>query len=149
MLELEEESGSPHLLPLLEKIRDITKEPDICICMDTGALDYESLWLTSSLRGNCAGNLKVEVLQPNKGAHSGLDGGIVPESFRIAQQLLDRLEDPETRRVNEAFQLPVPAQKIEEAKEIAESQGTKPYSDFALVEGLQLMSDDLCELYLN
>ena len=84
LLETEEESGSPNLLYLMDKIKDRTGAPDICICMDSGACDFDSLWLTSSLRGVCMGDLKVEVLQPNKGAHSGLAGGIVPESFRIA-----------------------------------------------------------------
>ena len=103
VLETEEESDSESLLYLMDKIKDLTKEPDICICLDSGVCDYNSLWLTSSLRGIVEGTLKVEVLQPNQGAHSGLGGGIVPESFRIASKLLDRLENPETNEVHPAF----------------------------------------------
>lgn len=51
VLETEEESGSPNLLRLLDSAKDLIKVPDVCLCMDSGAMDYESLWLTSSLRG--------------------------------------------------------------------------------------------------
>ena len=150
VLETEEESGSPNLLYLMDKIKDRTGAPDICICMDSGACDVESLWLTSSLRGVLMGDLKVEVLQPNKGAHSGLAGGVIPESFRIAQQLLNRLEDLETKIVNDAFQVDIPDYKREEAKEIAESQGNAIYEDFSWAEGVQPLSkDNIAEMYLN
>jgi acetylornithine deacetylase/succinyl-diaminopimelate desuccinylase-like protein len=51
VLETEEESGSKSLVYLLDKNKDILLNPDICICMDSGCLDYESIWLTSTLRG--------------------------------------------------------------------------------------------------
>lgn len=40
------------------------------------------------------GNLKVKVL--NEGVHSGEASGIVPSTFRIIRQLLDRIENKET-----------------------------------------------------
>lgn len=39
--ESEEESGSPNLEYLLEKISDKIKVPDVMICLDSGALNYE------------------------------------------------------------------------------------------------------------
>ena len=41
VLETEEESGSPNLLPLLEMSKSVIGTPDIMLCMDSGAFDYE------------------------------------------------------------------------------------------------------------
>ena len=51
VLETEEESGSQNLLQLLALAKETIGNPDIVFCMDSGAFDYEALWLTSSLRG--------------------------------------------------------------------------------------------------
>lgn len=59
-LETEEESGSPNLLELLKLAEPVIGVPDALLCMDSGAMDYEQLWLTSSLRGIVVANLKVE-----------------------------------------------------------------------------------------
>ena len=45
-----------------------------------------------------AGTLRVDVL--TEGIHSGDASGIVPASFRIIRQLLNRLENPDTGEVN-------------------------------------------------
>lgn len=58
--------------------------------MDSGALDYDHLWATSSLRGVC--NIDFQVEGGKVGYHSGMTGGIIPETFRIARVLLDRLD---------------------------------------------------------
>lgn len=71
--------------------------------MDSGTLDYEHLWTTSSLRGFLAGILKVKVL--NEAVHSGDASGIVPSSYRIINLLLARLENPETGEINKKFQV--------------------------------------------
>jgi acetylornithine deacetylase/succinyl-diaminopimelate desuccinylase-like protein len=91
VLETEEESGSPNLIDLLELSKDFVGKPDCLFCMDSGCLDYERLWITSSLRGNCRANLEVEAAKG--GYHSGEVGGIVPETFSIVRALLDRLDD--------------------------------------------------------
>jgi acetylornithine deacetylase/succinyl-diaminopimelate desuccinylase-like protein len=59
VLETEEESGSESLLDLLEAAKDVIGAPDCCFCMDSGTLDYEQLWITSSLRGVCMADVKV------------------------------------------------------------------------------------------
>lgn len=53
VLETEEESGSPNLLSLLDVAKEFIGKPDFMLCMDSGAFDYNRLWLTSSLRGIC------------------------------------------------------------------------------------------------
>ena len=70
---------------------------DFVIGLDSGAGDYERLWVTTSLRGLVGGTLAVEVL--TEGVHSGDASGVVPSSFRIARALLDRVEDSASGRV--------------------------------------------------
>ena len=94
VLETEEESGSPNLIPLLLAAEELIGKPDVCVCMDSGALDYDHLWATSSLRGVC--NIDVQIEAGKVGYHSGMTGGVVPETFRIARQLLERLDDSAT-----------------------------------------------------
>jgi len=51
VLETEEESGSENLIPLMIQAKEVTGVPDFLFCMDSGCIDYEQLWMTSSLRG--------------------------------------------------------------------------------------------------
>jgi hypothetical protein len=73
--------------------------------------------LTSSLRGICIVDLTVEA--GKAGYHSGEVGGIVPETFRIVRQLLNRLDDPVTGEVCKEFQVEVTEEKRKEAQFIA------------------------------
>jgi hypothetical protein len=57
--------------------------------LDSGTLDYETFWLTNSLRGVANGTISVQILK--EGVHSGDASGIVASSFRILRNLLDRL----------------------------------------------------------
>jgi hypothetical protein len=41
--------------------------PAIVFCLDSGAMDYNTLWMTSSLRGALLATLKVKVLK--EGVH--------------------------------------------------------------------------------
>lgn len=106
MLETEEESGSENLLRLLDVAKDFIGKPDYCFCMDSGAFDYDKLWCTSSLRGVSEVNLKVEF--GKQGYHSGEVGGIIPETFRVVRNLLDRVDDSRTGRVADEFQVEIP-----------------------------------------
>ncbi|HAP77388.1 MAG TPA: peptidase M20, partial [Acidimicrobiaceae bacterium] len=91
------ESGSPDLPAYLEALRDRIGSPSLVLCLDSGCLDHERLWVTTSLRGMAAGTLRVDIL--TEGVHSGEASGAVPSSFRIIRQLLDRLEDSATGRM--------------------------------------------------
>lgn len=92
-----EESGSYNLQDYVEFFTERIGQPSLIVCLDSGCGDYERLWLTSSLRGVVGGVLRVEVLKD--GVHSGDASGIVPSSFRIARQLLSRIEDAATGKV--------------------------------------------------
>lgn len=71
--------------------------PNLIVCLDSGCANYDQLWVTTSLRGALTGRLKVEVL--SEGVHSGSSSGIVPDTFRIARQIVSRLENEMTGEV--------------------------------------------------
>ena len=63
--------------------------------------------------------MKVSVTKT--GVHSGGGGGIIPETFRIANALIDRIEDPETKRIK-ILEAEIPERYLEEAKNASELQ---------------------------
>jgi acetylornithine deacetylase/succinyl-diaminopimelate desuccinylase-like protein len=91
LIESCEESGSPDLPAYIEALKPRLGNIALVVCLDSGAGNYDQLWLTTSLRGMVSGVLKVEIL--TEGVHSGDASGLVPSSFRILRQVLDRLED--------------------------------------------------------
>jgi acetylornithine deacetylase/succinyl-diaminopimelate desuccinylase-like protein len=97
LIEASEESGSPDLPAHVEALADVIGTPQLIVCLDSGAADYEHLWITTSLRGMAAGNLTVRVVE--EGLHSGGYGGVVPDGFRVVRRLLERIEDSEDGRV--------------------------------------------------
>jgi acetylornithine deacetylase/succinyl-diaminopimelate desuccinylase-like protein len=81
-----------------------------------------------------------------KGAHSGVAGGIVPSSFRIARQLLARLEDQFTGQIIDELQVKIPEDKMEQASFAAQLVGK---GEFEFIGDAQPVSEDPFELYLN
>jgi acetylornithine deacetylase/succinyl-diaminopimelate desuccinylase-like protein len=148
VLETEEESGSPNLLRLLDCAKDFIGAPDFCFCMDSGAFDYNQLWCTSSLRGINIVELTVEF--GKSGYHSGEVGGIIPETFRIIRDLLNRIDDPKTGRVVDDFQVEIPQWAKEEAQFMANLSGAEMHTKYDYHEGAKPMDcDNLPEMYLN
>jgi acetylornithine deacetylase/succinyl-diaminopimelate desuccinylase-like protein len=97
--------------------------------LDSGAGNYDQLWLTNSLRGMASGVLKVEVL--TEGVHSGDASGLVPSSFRIMRQVLDRLEDSASGRLLPAsFHCEVPPERLAQAQATAAILGDELYKRF-------------------
>src|SRR5438067_439837 len=92
-----EESGSYDLPYYVDHLSTRIGKPGLVICLDSGCGDYDRLWLTTSLRGVATTTLTVRVL--TEGVHSGDASGIVPSSFRIARQLLSRLENEATGEI--------------------------------------------------
>lgn len=92
-----EESGSFDLPFYIDKLEDRIGSPSLVVCLDAECGNYEQFWCTTSLRGNLAGKLSVNVLR--EGVHSGSAGGIVPSSFRILRQLLSRVEDENSGKI--------------------------------------------------
>src|SRR5688500_19800286 len=129
LIETCEESGSYDLLPYVDALRPRLGEVGLVICLDSGAGNYDQLWLTTSLRGMASGTLKVEVL--TEGVHSGDASGLVPSSFRVLRQVLDRLEDSKTGRLLPAsFHCEVPAARLEQARATAAILGDEVYKRF-------------------
>ena len=99
LIESCEESGSFDLPSYLDVLKPRLGNVTLVVCLDSGAGNYDQLWLTTSLRGMVSGVLKVEVL--TEGIHSGDASGLVPSSFRILRQVLDRLEDRSEEHTSE------------------------------------------------
>ena len=129
LIESCEESGSFDLPAYLDILRPRLGDVGLVVCLDSGAGNYDQLWLTTSLRGNVTGTLKVEIL--TEGVHSGDASGLVPSSFRILRQVLDRLEDSKTGRLlPESFHCEVPADRIEQARATAKILGDEVWKRF-------------------
>jgi acetylornithine deacetylase/succinyl-diaminopimelate desuccinylase-like protein len=106
------------------------------------------MWGTTSLRGLLNGVLTVEVL--SEGVHSGDASGVVPTSFRIARQLIDRIDNAATGVVKDrAFHAPIPAQRRIQAKRAAKVLGKEIWRKFPFAGKTQPMHKDLVELVLN
>jgi acetylornithine deacetylase/succinyl-diaminopimelate desuccinylase-like protein len=97
LIEGSEESGSRDLPAYMNLIRHRLLEISLVVCLDSGAGNYDQLWITSSLRGIVVADVTVSVL--TEGVHSGDASGVVPSSFRIARNLLSRLEDEKTGEI--------------------------------------------------
>ncbi|HVA06588.1 MAG TPA: M20/M25/M40 family metallo-hydrolase [Acidimicrobiales bacterium] len=97
LIEASEESGSPDLPAYVEFLAPRLGRPSLVICLDSGALSYDRLWLTTSLRGNLVVSVRIQVL--TEGIHSGAGGGIVPSSFRILRRIMSRIEDETTGEI--------------------------------------------------
>ena len=129
LIETCEESGSHDLPPYLDALRARLGEVSLVVCLDSGAGNYDQLWLTTSLRGMVSGVLKVEIL--TEGIHSGDSSGVVPSSFRILRHVLDRLEDSATGRLlPESFHCQLPSNRVEQMKVTAAILGDEVWKRF-------------------
>jgi acetylornithine deacetylase/succinyl-diaminopimelate desuccinylase-like protein len=148
IIEASEESGSVDLEEWLDILGTRLGNPSLVICLDSGCLDYERMWVTTSLRGLTDGVLRVQI--SNEGHHSGDASGIVPSSFRIARQLLDRLEDSTTGELLiEETHAEIPAHREKEARDTAAEFPEPASSHFTFVDGAQPVTDDPAEQLLN
>ena len=147
VIELCEESGSYDLPFHFEALAELIGEPDLVVCLDAECGNYEQFWCTTSLRGNLVGTLSVDIL--TEGVHSGGAGGVVPSSFRILRELLDRIEDSASGTIKcDALQVEVPAQRIEQARRAASALGAETWQRFPFVEGAGPVTRDPFELVL-
>ena len=118
LIETSEESGSPDLPAYIAALGTRLGQVGLVVCLDSGAGNYDQLWLTTSLRGMVSGVLKVEIL--SEGIHSGDASGLVPSSFRILRHVLDRLEDSATGELlPQSFHCAVPAARLAQARATA------------------------------
>lgn len=89
-VEGEEESGSPSLVPLLEKYRD-ELTADAIVIADSANWAVGTPALTVSLRGLVDCVVTVKTL--GHAVHSGIWGGVVPDALTTMCQLLATLHD--------------------------------------------------------
>ena len=148
IIEACEESGSYDLPFYIDYLSEQLGKPELVICLDSGCGNYDQLWSTTSLRGLVGGELKVEVL--DEGIHSGDISGIVPSSFRILRQLIDRIEDPISGQIlAKDFYVDIPSKRIQQAEHAANVLNKNVYERFPMKDSMQPVTDDLVELILN
>jgi acetylornithine deacetylase/succinyl-diaminopimelate desuccinylase-like protein len=134
LIECSEESGSPDLPAYVEHLAERIATPSLVVCLDSFCGDYERLWSTTSLRGLLDVVLRVDVL--TEGIHSGSASGVVPDSFRIARRLLDRIEDPDTGRLLlPELHAEIPPGRRAEIDAIATDLGASLSSSYPYVDG--------------
>jgi acetylornithine deacetylase/succinyl-diaminopimelate desuccinylase-like protein len=115
LIEASEESGSPDLDAYVEALSGRIGRPDLVVCLDSGCGNYDQLWCTTSLRGMLVGDLRVDVL--TEGVHSGDASGIVPSSFRIVRQLVERIEDGATGEIRvPELHVDIPHERVAQAQ---------------------------------
>ncbi|MFD7779997.1 M20/M25/M40 family metallo-hydrolase [Streptomyces sp. NPDC059753] len=148
VFETGEESGSPDLDHWFAELAPRIGAVGLVLCLDSGAGDYERLWLVTSLRGACGGTLEVRVL--DEGAHSGDAGGVVPSTFRVLRQLLDRVEDSATGALRlEALHCQVPDERRPQVRDAARLLGDQVTRRFAWHANASPVTADPQELLLN
>ncbi|MDQ3265397.1 MAG: M20 family metallopeptidase [Myxococcota bacterium] len=148
LIEACEESGSYDLPAYIDHLAPRIGQPDLVVCLDSGCANYDQLWLTTSLRGLVSGNLRVDILQ--EGVHSGDASGVVASSFRILRQLLDRVDETATGKVRiDALYVPIPPERLEQARIVASVLGEEFFARFPWVDGARPVGNDIHELILN
>ena len=148
VIEACEESGSYDLPFYIAHLQQRIGTPSLVVCLDSGAANYEQLWLTVSLRGMINAKLSATVLR--EGVHSGFSSGVVPSSFRVLRQLLTRLEDENTGAMRlPELQAEVPPDRLAEVRQVAEALGDEVWTQFPFAPGVQPMGQDNVERILG
>ncbi len=138
LIEASEESGSPDLEAYLDHLTEHLGDVELMICLDSGGLTYDRLWLTTSLRGIV--NVVVTLNVLTQGLHSGSVSGVVPSSFRLLRQMLDRVEDSSTGEILvEELYAEIPAEHVAAAKAVAAEFGDLLADGLPTVDGVTLM----------
>ena len=148
IIEACEESGSYDLPYYIDILKERIASPSLVICLDSGAGNYDQLWMTTSLRGNVVGELSVELI--SEGVHSGYASGSVADSFRVAKQLISRIEDEVTGEIKlPELHTEIPLRRIAEAQHCADVLGNEVYQAFPFHAGVQPVLQDCQQLILN
>lgn len=148
LIEACEESGSYDLPFYVDALAARIGHPDLVVCLDSGAGNYEQLWVTTSLRGNLVGELQVELIK--EGVHSGSASGVVADSFRVVRALLSRIEDETTGKIKlPALHCDIPTERSKQAAACATILGDAFEQAFPLHDGVKPVVNDRQELILN
>jgi acetylornithine deacetylase/succinyl-diaminopimelate desuccinylase-like protein len=147
IIEACEESGSYDLPAYVEHLSERIGDVSLVVCLDSGCGDYDRLWSTTSLRGLVTGNLNVSVLK--EGVHSGDASGIVPSSFRIARNLIARLEDERDGKIRlKSLHVNVPPDRVRQARATARVLGKRLLESYPWLPGVKPMQRDPTKLVL-
>jgi acetylornithine deacetylase/succinyl-diaminopimelate desuccinylase-like protein len=85
-----------------------------------------------------------------QGQHSGSASGVVPSSFRILRQLLDRVEDAQTGDVLvPELRVDIPAEQVIAARAVAEEFGDIIARELPTLDGVELMGANAEERILR
>ena len=143
-IEASEESGSEDLEAYLDDLTDTLGDVRLLVCLDSGAVSYDRLWVTTSLRGLVNTEVRIDVLE--RGKHSGSASGVVPSSFRVLRQLLDRIEDAATGEIllPEA-NATIPDRVTRAAQSLADEFDDLLATEMPTVDGLRLMGDSAAD----
>jgi len=148
VIEASEESGSIDLPAHLESLGDAIGEPSLVVCLDAECGDYDRVWCTTSLRGNLTGRLQVRVL--TEGVHSGMATGIAATPFRIAEQLLSRIENPATGEINlDQLRVDIPDDRRSQIAATAKVLGAAVAGKLPWAADVRAISSDPVELIVN
>ena len=146
LIEASEESGSPDLPAHVEALADRIGTPSFVVCLDSGCIDYDRMWVTTSLRGIVNVTLSIDIVR--EGLHSG-ESGMIASTFRIARMLLSRIEDEATGRILlDSCNVTIPADRVAEAEATAEEIGTIA-DRYPFVHGAKPMTHDGAEQLLG
>lgn len=133
LIEGSEESGSPDLIQYIDLLKDRIGTPDMLVCLDSGCIDYETLWITTSLRGVIVIDLEIETMQ--EAVHSGAGGGMAPDSFMILRNLMERIEDSNTGVMIPEFHDEIPSGRCSEIENVANLMKEKVLEKVKLGKG--------------
>ena len=115
LIEGEEEIGSDHLSPFVEKNQD-KLAADVVLISDTDIISNENPSITVGLRG--MSYMEVEVTGPNRDLHSGMYGGTVANPINVLCKMIASLKDEQGRITIPGFYDKVAALSDEERQEI-------------------------------
>jgi acetylornithine deacetylase/succinyl-diaminopimelate desuccinylase-like protein len=148
LIEASEESGSPDLEHHIAALGERLGSPTLVVCLDAECGNYEQLWATTSLRGNLIATLRVDVL--TEGVHSGTASGVIPSSFRVLREILDRVEDASSGAILvEDLNVAIPPDRRAQARAAADVLGATVFEKFPMPPGMRPVSNDPFELLLN
>jgi acetylornithine deacetylase/succinyl-diaminopimelate desuccinylase-like protein len=148
LIEASEESGSIDLPAHLESLGTAIGDPSLVVCLDAECGDYDRVWCTTSLRGNLTGVLRIGVL--TEGVHSGMATGIAATPFRIAEQLLARLENPLSGEVVlEGLRVEIPPDRRAQIAATAQVLGGTVAGKLPWAARVHAVSNDPGELIAN
>jgi len=142
-----EESGSYDLPFYVNHLKERIGDARLVICLDAECGNYEQLWVTTSLRGMLGGVLTVEIL--TEGQHSGGAGGIVPSTFRILRDVMQRVENAGSGELHPCLSVDIPPHILSASEQVAQVLGTELITKFPWVEGAHPDNDNAADLIIS